>query len=155
MREYTTQEGYKIYAFANAIPKDICEKWMQRYQEGENNAVYDNKEISDELFTLLNKSIKMPFALKEYQSHVSFVRLDTPIYTHYDSIYGKETHKVVFYLNEVEHGGTEFRSGDDWILVEAHEGTIVIFDIRIQHRGEQEQAKKVKYIMGMRLVEER
>lgn len=153
MQEYTTVEGYKIYVFANAIPKDICEQWIPRFRKETNNYVSLHPNISEELYELLKKCITIPFPVKKHQGHVSFVRLDTPIYKHFDQVYDNETHKVVFYLNEVEHGGTEFVNGKDWIVVEAHQGTIVIFDIRIEHRGQQYEGKKVKYVMGMRLVE--
>lgn len=152
MLEYTTAEGYKIYVFANAIPKDICQSWIPRFRKETNNYVGYDYRISTELYSLLTRYIHIPFPVKGHQGSVSFVRLNVPIYEHYDQVYGDETHKVVFYLNEVANGGTEFRSGKDWFTVEAHEGTVVIFDIRIQHRGQQGQDAQTKYVMGMRLI---
>jgi hypothetical protein len=141
MLEYITAEGYKIYVFDNAIPKDICEHWIPRFRKDTDNYVGYNRPLSEELYMLLTKYIQIPFPVKDHQGHVSFVRLNKPIYTHFDQVYGKETHKVVFYLNEVNHGGTDFRNG-----------TIVIFDIRLEHKGQSDQEQKVKYIMGCRLI---
>lgn len=155
MQVYTTVDGYKIYVFANAIPKDICEQWIPRFRKETDNYVGYNRVISEELYTLLRTYVHVPFPVKDHQGCVSFVRLNKPIYTHFDQIYGDETHKVVFYLNEVAHGGTEFVDGKGWLTIEAHQGTVVIFDIRLQHRGQQGQDEKVKYIMGLRLVEDK
>ena len=155
MREYTSAEGYKIYVFENAIPKDVCEEWIPRFRKETANYVGSQPVISKEVFELLKKYVSIPFPVLAEPGWVSFVRLDQPIYVHYDQIYANETHKVAFYLNEVEHGGTDFASGDDWLTVEAHEGTVVIFDIRLKHRGQQYDGKKVKYIMGLRLIEDR
>jgi hypothetical protein len=155
MLEFTTAEGYKIYIFDNAIPKDICEAWIPRFRKETNNYVGSNPRLSQEIHTLLNTYVHVPFPVKDHQGHVSFVCLDTPIYKHFDQIYGEETHKVVFYLNEVQNGGTEFVSGNDWITVEAHQGTVVIFDIRIEHKGQRDQSKEKKYVMGMRLIHDK
>jgi hypothetical protein len=151
MNEHTTIEGYKIYVFTNAIPDDICESWILRFRKDTDNFVGYNRELSTEIFTLLKNHIDFPFPVLDHQGSTTFVRLKKPIYPHLDIVYGKETHKVAFYLNEVEGGGTEFQNGSDWILIEAHKGTVVIFDIRIRHRGQQTQEEKVKYVMGIRV----
>lgn len=152
MNEYTTVEGFKIYVFVNAIPDDICESWIPRFKKDNDNFVGYNRELSSEIYTMLKKHIQFPFPVLDHQGSTSFVRLKKAIYPHFDVVYGAETHKVVFYLNEVENGGTEFKSGSDWILIEAHKGTVVIFDMRIYHRGQQTQEEKVKYVMGIRLI---
>lgn len=155
MQEYTTQEGYKIYVFANAIPKDVCESWIPRFPTDSHNCLRPNPSVSEELYGLLRQYVNTPFPTKGHQGHVSFARLNTPVSSHYDGILENETHKVVFYLNEVANGGTEFKSGNDWLLIEAHQGTVVIFDMRLYHRGQQTKGDGVKYIMGFRLIEDK
>lgn len=155
MKIYTNYQGYNIYVFENAIPKDICEQWILRFPKNKDNFVGYKKDTSEEIYALLLKYVNIPFPVKEQPGYVTFVRLDHPIYEHIDTAYAHETHKVAFYLNEVEHGGTEFIDSDGWLSVDAHQGTVIIFDIRLKHKGQPYKEKQVKYVMGLRLKEDR
>jgi len=83
-------------------------------------------------------------------------RNKTPIKEHYDRIKEDETYKVLIYLNNVSNGGTYFcknKENDEWVYTNNKQGTVVIFDMKLLHKGDPEMGDIVKYALGIRLVE--
>jgi hypothetical protein len=54
-------------------------------------------------------------------------------------------------VNDVKNGGTQFENGNEWINIENKQGTVVIFDMNIKHKGNPAMENKNKYILGIRL----
>ena len=64
--------------------------------------------------------------------------------------------KLCLYLDEVDRGGTVFRSQDKSTIVRPPfgQGTIVLFDIQIEHRTDDYDTKKARRVLGLRAVSE-
>ena len=77
-----------------------------------------------------------------------------PVCFHVDSILGEETHKLLVYLNVLsDGGGTEFctQDGEEFCKVKGKMGTVVIFDMKLFHRGEKFPVGEIKKTCGLRV----
>ena len=71
---------------------------------------------------------------------------------HYDRSYEGDTHKILLYLDDV--AGTLFRVDGIVRKVEAQPGRAVIFDMRLEHAGDNiPNGRGKKYTIGFRGVQ--
>lgn len=154
MREITTEENKKIYVFQNLLPKDICSQWLEKM----NTLMYTldvDEAFSTEIFTTVKNYLgDFPIPNLMHRHEVTVGRRLLPHSEHYDNLYGNEKWKLLCYLNEVRDGGTDFKSGSEWISVEPGEGTVILFDITLFHRGSPKAERKQKFTVGIRLQPE-
>jgi hypothetical protein len=68
---------------------------------------------------------------------VTITNNNTCIRRHLDKKIGRETHKILIYLNDVPDGGTIFYIGDKERIVENRKGRLVLFDISLEHSGQE------------------
>ena len=55
----------------------------------------------------------------------------------------------------MEHGGTYFcknKDTNEWVYTDNKQGTVVIFDMRLLHKGDPEMGDVTKYALDIRLV---
>jgi hypothetical protein len=153
MIQYTTKKNEIIYVYPSCIPKDICDKWIHVAQKEVSMYQYD-QDVANEIFQTVKSYIgEYPFSTKGPRDKIVFGKRGVPIPEHVDDMSHGETYKVLIYLNDVQNGGTWFRDGDSYIEVEAGAGSVVIFDMRIYHKGNPNQEPKIKYTAGIRLLE--
>jgi hypothetical protein len=153
METYTTVDNKKIYVFPNLLSKDICSNWIQKLQTYE-VAIPVDKDFSSEIFNTVKESIgEFPFPVSTHRYEITIGARGNSVLEHYDNRYGNEKWKIVCYLNDVQNGGTDFKNGSDWLSVHCTIGTVVLFDISLLHRGCPLQESKMKYTVGIRLME--
>jgi hypothetical protein len=153
MKVYTTLKNETIYVYPNIIPKDICETWIPLAHR-EISIYQKDQRLANEIFETVKTYIgDYPFSTKGPRDHIVFGKRGAPIPEHVDDMSHGEMYKVLIYLNDVKNGGTWFRDGDSYVEVEAGAGSVVIFDMRLYHKGNPNQEPTIKYTVAIRLLE--
>lgn len=153
METYTTIDNKKIYVFPNLLSKDICLNWIEKMKAYTTTIVVD-QEFSTEIFETVKSLIPtLPISISTHRHEVTLSARGVYQLEHFDKVFSNEKWKVVCYLNEVENGGTDFKNGSEWLSINSHMGSVVIFDISLFHRGCPKQESKTKYTVGIRLIE--
>lgn len=157
-KKVSVPEG-DIYIYEKALPKYICEDIISQmdkilvsspmnYNRGD---FIENNKLKLYMKTLINDSIKIPFENVDFCNRLTLMKSNKAIVPHRDKVYEGENYKVLIYLNDVKNGGTYFKNEKDWFYTENSAGTIVIFDMNIEHKGDPLQEKIRKYTFGLRL----
>ena len=150
MRELTL-DGKKIYIYEKLLPEEICLKWIEKIKHIDDTRG-QNIVFSQEIFTTIQNLIgEFPMPVQGFRPEVTIGKKMIGIGEHYDQVLGNEKWKLFCYLNDVKGGGTDFRDGTQWISIEPSVGTVVLFDMKLFHRGSLQQEPIAKYTIGIRL----
>lgn len=151
MKELTLEGTKKIYIFEKLLPEDICLNWIEKCIDIDETRG-KNESFSEEIFTTIQSRLgEFPVPIQGYRPEVTIGKRKIGLGEHYDQVLGKEKWKLFCYLNDVKGGGTDFRDGAKWISIEPSMGTVVLFDMKLFHRGSLQQEPTVKYTVGIRL----
>jgi hypothetical protein len=144
-----------IYIYESVVPIYICDELIKYIDEKtEGNVFIDDEDKSKNIITILKDCLNFPFKLKNALSKLTLIKSMKPIPIHQDKVYENEKYKLVIYLNDVKNGGTYFQKNNkEFIYVENKVGSVVIFDMNIPHYGNKKQENKLKYLIGLRLIE--
>ena len=81
---------------------------------------------------------------------ITISKNNKPIPKHRDTKVSGETHKILIYLNNVS--GTYFYIDGKEILVENKVNRLVLFDINIEHKGQEFSCDYIKKTIGFRTI---
>ena len=85
---------------------------------------------------------------------ITISKNNKPIPKHKDNKVSGETHKILIYLNTVNNGGgTYFYIDGKEILVENKINRLVLFDINIEHKGQEFSSDYIKKTIGFRTIQ--
>jgi hypothetical protein len=156
--QWTTQFG-NIYVYERLIPADICKAWMDFPRPDPTKpmqkVLVDPAKAKD-IFEIIGSYMNVwPDGISEYSEDVTYSRDKKPIPEHVDMKRHNERYKLLIYLNDVGNGGTLFKkekgAANAWISVENQQGSVVLFDMRIPHKGNPAMETKTKFTIGIRL----
>lgn len=91
-------------------------------------------------------------AVVELSDRITISKGIIPIAKHRDNVICGETHKILIYLNEIPNGGTYFYINGKAELVENKLNRLVLFDIKLEHRGQDFSRDYIKKTIGFRPI---
>ena len=108
-----------------------------------------SKEIADYINTNYVDKFK-ELGILGISDDITISKNNKPIPKHRDKKLSGETHKILIYLNNVS--GTYFYIAGKEILVESKLNRLVLFDIYIEHRGQEFSCDNIKKTIGFRPI---
>ena len=111
---------------------------------------YKSKDIANYIYTnYVDKFNEL--GILGLNDEITISKNNKPIPKHRDNKVSGETHKILIYLNNVNNGGgTYFYIDGKEILVENKENRLVLFDINIEHKGQEFSSDYIKKTIGFR-----
>lgn len=147
--------GKMVYTFPEVVPAEVCETLIGRLHGGrQQQYIYNNAALAAELYGMISPYVESPIQFTGLGPHITMSNSTRPVTLHTDTDKGGNHWKMFVYLNEVPNGGTVFVDCKKEYLVENRRGSVVLFDIRLQHKGQPTQAPVPKYVLGFRPLTE-
>ncbi len=112
---------------------------------------YKSKDIANYVYTNYVDKFK-ELGVLGLSDEITISKNNKPIPKHKDNKVSGETHKILIYLNTVNNGGTYFYIDDKEILVENKVNRLVLFDINIEHKGQEFSRDYIKKTIGFRTL---
>jgi hypothetical protein len=151
MLEFTTSCNKKIYVFEEIIPKHVCEQIKSKFPPGIKQKIWRDEEWAEEISQIVKKYVSnLPIVYEKVAPYVTISASEKPINKHIDFKVPNTAWKIFIYLNEVENGETIFFDGDKEIPIPNKQGSLVLFDLLLPHKGNPLQSSVKKYIAGIR-----
>lgn len=149
-----------IWVWDRALSEHTCRELRDRIPGTLHTAGYVESDhtLARELGSLLAKTVTLE--PEDFAPVVTYGRSTTPVGWHFDQSFGGSQFKLFAFLNEpkqldplgpLRHAGTIF-DRDARIGVAAATGTVVLFDIGIEHCGAEQPPDFEKYTIGVRPV---
>jgi hypothetical protein len=111
---------------------------------------YKSKDIANNIYTNYVDKFK-ELGIFGLSDEITISKNNKPIPKHRDNKVCGETHKILIYLNNVNNGGgTYFYIDGKEILVENKVNRLVLFDINIEHKGQEFSSDYIKKTIGFR-----
>ena len=110
---------------------------------------YKSKEIANYINTNYVDKFK-ELGILGISDDITISKNNKPIPKHRDNKVSGETHKILIYLNNVS--GTYFYIDGKEILVENKVNRLVLFDINIEHKGQEFSRDYIKKTIGFRTL---
>jgi hypothetical protein len=113
---------------------------------------YKSKDIANNIYTKYVDKFK-ELGILGLSDEITISKNNKPITKHRDNKVCGETHKILIYLNNVNNGGgTYFYIDGKEILVENKINRLVLFDINIEHKGQEFSRDYIKKTIGFRTL---
>jgi len=139
-----------IKVFPSLLTKQECQELLQ-FDDDRVKLYRPYPEMDEAIQRIVFPKLDFPIVSKGVVSKNNDI---IPVCTHLDTVITDETHKLLIYLNPLsEGGGTDFLHRDGSLLqhVSHSEGGVVLFDIRLLHRGEAFPTTEIKRTCGLRV----
>ena len=145
------KEAYKIIDdFLSIEDLEMLSEYVDN--NGSVQSRYKSKDIANYIHTNYVDKFKEldVFGLSD---DITISKNNKPIPKHRDKKLSGETHKILIYLNNVnDGGGTYFYIDGKEILVENKVNRLVLFDINIEHKGQEFSSDYIKKTIGFRTI---
>ena len=114
---------------------------------------FKSKDTANYMYTKYEDTFK-EFGILGLNDEITISNNNKPIPKHKDNKISGETHKILIYLNNVNNGGgTYFYIDGKEILVENKVNRLVLFDINIEHKGQEFSRDYIKKTIGFRPIQ--
>lgn len=152
IRESRNVDGAPLWIFHDALPDhDVAAltRELQRAARGELLGYTRNaRDIAEEVGGVLAKGSGLQ--VHSWSPIVTYGRAKKPLGWHFDHHLGSKW-KLFAYLNApAKGGGTIFGRRSSSICIPPAPGTVVLFSVEIEHRGEAQPADFEKLTIGVR-----
>lgn len=143
------KEPYKVIDnFLSIEDLEMLSEYVDN--NGSAQSRYKSKDIANYVYTNYVDKFN-EFGIFGLSDEITISKNNKPIPRHRDNKVSEETHKILIYLNNVNNGGgTYFYIGGKEILVENKENRLVLFDINIEHKGQEFSSDYIKKTIGFR-----
>ncbi len=131
----------RIRIWPRAFTPAECDALVARFEWGKHGVVH-NPELAIELGAMC--AARMDFPVR-WVPHVTFSCEFVPWHT--DRSIEGETHKACLYL-DADGIGTEFAVSGESVYVPVRQGTLVLFDIALEHRTGPGEGRR--HVLGLR-----
>lgn len=149
-------DGLPIYAWPDALSPGACEGLVSILPWPRidiSQVIVQDQKLADLISQglLVHAMEGLPMTLS-WLSSITLTR-DYKIDWHRDRPKGAEW-KCCVYLDDVEDGGTVFRARDHRTVLRppSSQGTIVLFDVMLEHRTDDYDMSKMRRVLGLRAV---
>ena len=145
------KEPYKVIDNFLSI-EDL--KMLSEYVDnnGSTQSRYKSKDIANYIYTNYADTLK-ELGVFGLSDDITISKNNKPIPKHRDDKVSGETHKILIYLNDVNNGGgTYFYIDGKEFLVENKVNRLVLFDINIEHKGQEFSRDCIKKTIGFRAL---
>ena len=145
-----------LWVWPEVVPHEVCDELAAHPSWPKGNHV--QKIVADKKAADFFASKLAPFIpdsashlTKRFTPYVTYTRNVRPVSWHYDEDKGS-SHKLYAYLNN--SAGTVFDRKAQ-IHVPGKKGTLVLFDVELEHRGAEQVSDEPKIVLGLRPVRAR
>jgi len=146
------KEPYKI--IDNFLSIEDLEMLLEYVENnGSAQSRFKSKDTANYMYTKYEDTFK-EFGILGLNDEITISNNNKPIPKHKDNKISGETHKILIYLNNVNNGGgTYFYIDGKEILVENKVNRLVLFDINIEHKGQEFSRDCKKKTIGFRPIQ--
>jgi hypothetical protein len=146
------KEPYKI--IDNFLSIEDLEMLLEYVENnGSAQSRFKSKDTANYMYTKYEDTFK-ELGILGLNDEITISNNNKPIPKHKDSKISGETHKILIYLNNVNNGGgTYFYIDGKEILVENKVNRLVLFDINIEHKGQEFSRDCKKKTIGFRPIQ--
>lgn len=116
-------------------------------------SIIENRDIAKFIYEKCkDKLLEWDSTIKHYFPYITITKNKTPISKHVDLKKDDERYKIGVYLNDIKKGGTVFYINDtETYEIEHKKGRLIMFDVKIPHKGGDIEKGDVKYMIGIRV----
>lgn len=140
------KEAYKVIDnFLSIEDLEMLSEYVDNNDSAQSR--YKSKEIANYINTNYVDKFK-ELGILGISDDITISKNNKPIPKHRDNKVSGETHKILIYLNNVS--GTYFYIDGKEILVENKVNRLVLFDINIEHKGQEFSGDYIKKTIGFR-----
>ena len=145
------KEAYKVIDnFLSIEDLEMLSEYVEN--NGSAQSRYKSKDIANNIYTKYVDKFK-ELGILGLSDEITISKNNKPIPKHTDNKVSGETHKILIYLNNVNNGGgTYFYIDGKEILVENKINRLVLFDINIEHKGQEFSCEYIKKTIGFRTI---
>ena len=142
------KEAYKV--IDNFLSIEDLEMLLEYVENnGSAQSRFKSKDTANYMYTKYEYTFK-ELGILGLNDEITISNNNKPIPKHKDSKISGETHKILIYLNNVS--GTYFYIDGKEILVENKVNRLVLFDINIEHKGQEFSRDYIKKTIGFRTI---
>lgn len=132
-------------------PEDLI-SYTDYVKSKDNQAILVDENMAESFWNKYKEKLA-PLGITSLENRITVSHLNHAVGIHKDERFGKETHKILIYLNDVENGGTVFfmRDRKEFVL-ENRKNRLVLFNLSLEHKGQYFKTKQTKYTIGFRAI---